>query len=102
MKINPNSINKIYATQTKTSTNSKEVSAVNNVDKVEVSLQAKQNLSLQKIKSELTSSLNTDYTQDKMSELKALIKSGKYEVKHRQVAEALIAFSESVIGNKND
>lgn len=101
MKINPNVINKVYQTQTKSGTNTKEISVNKNVDKVEVSTAAKRKVSLQSIKHELTSSVNNDFSKEKISELKALVQSGKYDVNHRKVAEALIAFSE-MAGSNDD
>jgi anti-sigma28 factor (negative regulator of flagellin synthesis) len=102
MKINPNHVHKTYPTPTKNTTTLKEVTSVNNVDKIEVSQKARQEISLNKVKSEITKSLNSDFSNERINELKALVKSGKYEIKHRQVAEALIAFSETALGDKND
>lgn len=101
MKINANGIHKIYPTQTRKNTNPKEVNTLQKMDKVEVSTQAKQELSLHKIKSEILTSLDQENSKDRVSELKALIKSGQYEIKHREVAEAIIAYSE-ILSGKND
>jgi anti-sigma28 factor (negative regulator of flagellin synthesis) len=102
MKINPNKINPIYQTKTSTAQSIKELNTVKNVDKVEVSHQSKQNRSLQGIKTELTQSINTTHSINRINELKEQIKNGKYEVKFNQVAEALIAFSETMNGDKHD
>lgn len=102
MKINPNAIRQVYSTQTKQTTSTKEVNPVKNIDKIEVSAQAKQELSIQKIKSELLTSLDSDNSRTRINELKAMIQSGQYQVKHREVAEAIIAYSEAINGNRDE
>lgn len=102
MKINPNAIRQVYSSQTKQATNTKEVNPVKNIDKIEVSAQAKQELSIQKIKSELLTSLDNDNSRTRINELKAMIKSGQYQVKHREVAEAIIAYSEAINGHQDE
>lgn len=102
MKINPNAIRQIYQTQTKQTTSVKEVNTVQNTDKIQVSVQAKQELSLQKIKSELLTSLDQESSKARVSELKAMINSGQYQVKHREVAEAIIAYSEALSGSRDE
>lgn len=102
MKINSNTIHKVYQAQTKKNTLPKEINSVQKIDKIEVSAQAKQELSLHKIKSEILTSLDQDNSKNRVSELKALIKSGQYEVKHREVAEAIIAYSETLSGNNDE
>lgn len=102
MKINPNAIRQVYSSQTKQVTNTKEVNPVKNIDKIEVSVQAKQELSIQKIKSELLTSLDNDNSRTRINELKAMIKSGQYQVKHREVAEAIIAYSEAINGHQDE
>jgi|GEM_PF-1396697 len=101
MKINANAIHKVYPTQTKQNTLSKESISTQKTDKIEVSTKAKQELSLHKIKSEIVTSLDEANSNNRVTELKALIKSGQYEVKHREVAEAIIAYSE-ILSGKND
>lgn len=102
MKINSNAIHKVYQSQTKQSTQPKEINSVQKTDKIEVSAQAKQELSLHKIKSEILTSLDQDNSKNRVNELKALIKSGQYEIKHRDVAEAIIAYSEILSGNNDE
>ena len=102
MKINPNAIRQVYSSQTKQATNTKEVNPVKNIDKIEVSAQAKQELSIQKIKSELLTSLDQESSKARVSELKAMINSGQYQVKHREVAEAIIAYSEALSGSRDE
>ncbi len=102
MKINPNAIRQVYSSQTKQATNTKEVNPVKNIDKIEVSAQAKQELSIQKIKSELLTSLDNDNSRTRINELKAMVKSGQYQVKHREVAEAIIAYSEAINGHQDE
>lgn len=102
MKINSNAIHKVYQTQTKQNTSSKEPINVQKTDKIEVSAQAKQELSLHKIKSEILTSLDQENSVNRVNELKALIKSGQYQVKHREVAEAIIAYSEVLSGNNDE
>lgn len=102
MKINPNAIRQVYSTQTKQATNTKELNPVKNIDKIEVSAQAKQELSIQKIKSELLTSLDNDNSRTRINELKAMVKSGQYQVKHREVAEAIIAYSEAINGHQDE
>lgn len=101
MKINPNKINQIYQTKINTTQPSKETQPISNVDKIEVSNHSKQN-TLKEIKHDLSQSINASLSQDKINELKVQIKNGTYEVKHRQVAEALIAFSETMVGDNHD
>jgi len=105
MKINPNKINQIYQTKQNTTHTSKETNTVSNVDKIEVRNHSKQNITLKDIKSDLTQSINSTLSQlshDKINVLKEQIKNGQYEVKHKQVAEAIIVFSETMLGDKHD
>lgn len=102
MKINSNTIHKVYPTQTKQNNSLKETNTLPKTDKIEVSAHAKQELSLHKIKSEILTSLDQENSKDRVSELKALVKSGQYQVKHREVAEAIIAYSEVLSGNNDE
>lgn len=102
MKINPNKINQIYQTKPSTTHTTKETNTISNVDKIEVRNHSKQIITLKDIKSDLTQSINSTLSQDKINVLKEQIKNGQYEVKHKHVAEAIIAFSETMLGDKHD
>lgn len=102
MKINSNKINQIYQTKPNTTHSTKEINTISNVDKIEVRNHSKQSITLKDIKSDLTQAINSTHSFDKINELKAQIKNGQYEVKHKQVAEAIIAFSETMLGDKHD
>ena len=101
MKINPNKINPIYPSQNKQTNPIRGNKIGENTDRIEVSAQAKQELSISKIKSELVGTL-VEETSQKVSKLKALINSGQYQVKHREVAEAILAYSEILKGGKDE
>lgn len=102
MKINPNKINQIYQTKPNTTHTVKETNTTSNVDKIEVRNHSKQSITLKDIKSDLTQSISSTLSHDKINELKEQIKNGQYEVKHKQVAEAIIAFSETMLGDMHD
>lgn len=102
MKINPNKINQIYQTKPNTTHSTKETNTISNVDKIEVRNHSKQSITLKDIKSDLTQAINLTHSQEKINLLKEQIKNGQYEVKHKQVAEAIIAFSETMVGDKHD
>ncbi len=104
MKINPKQIVSAYVTpQTKSVVKHKtETNATANVDKIEVSQKAKEQISLQEIKQQVTSQIETSYSKPSIERVKADIASGTYTVNKHALAQAMIDFATDTQGENDE